>query len=66
MDEDALKGGDRDPFPHPLRAVRTNMTGTLPGESSFSQSQSLPVYLLLLPHFSPTQGTPQPHSSLST
>lgn len=65
MDEDALKGGDRDPFPHPLRAVLTKMTRTLPGESSLSQSQALSVYLLLL-HLSPTQGTAQPHSSLST
>lgn len=39
MHEDALKGGDRDPFPHPC--VLTNMTRTLPGESNPSQSQVL-------------------------
>ena len=58
MHEDALKGGDRDPFPHPC--VLTNMTRTLPGESNPSQSQVLCISCCIFHISDPPKGQLNP------
>lgn len=64
MDEDALKGGDRDPLPPPREGC-VDQDDQDPPRGIKPLAKSSSVYLLLL-HLSPNQGTAQPHSSLST